>query len=253
MTICRWADDKASLRLTPAPPSALQHQCIPNIKEELNRCFTWICFISAISLKDLVSCYFISLIVFMKKLGPKQIKSLIHPGLHNSRWQGWHQSSAASGCKDRTILRYVICGLHHLLHLQERRLWICAGKVKRTWSFPGCHLPLLLPASAVRWHCLSYFPVNQEEIMTALPGEWNNASYTRSTVTLRNEELPWVPRGPICMPAGQVTNNPSHICPGKRGALIVVWDKHTDVQEQPCGANQELQPWDGVEARSLSL
>ena len=145
MTICRWADDKASLWLTPAQPPALQHPRIPNIKEELNRCFMWICFISAISHKDLVSCYFINLIVFMKKVGPKETKSLTHPSLHNSKWQGWHQSSAASGCKDHTILHCYMWPSSSSPSPREAPLDLCRKSEKDNDPFLGATCPSSSP------------------------------------------------------------------------------------------------------------
>ena len=56
----------------------------------------------------------------MKELGLTEIKSLIHPSLHNSIWKGWLLSSATSGCKDHMIFHYVLRGFHHLVRAQGR-------------------------------------------------------------------------------------------------------------------------------------
>lgn len=82
----------------------------------------------------------------MEKLGLKEVKLLIHPNLHNSIRQGWHHSSAMSGCLCHTISLFVICGFHHP-HPREAPgphplFGFAQEKWEGQWSFPGATCPL---------------------------------------------------------------------------------------------------------------
>lgn len=99
-----------------------------------------------------MSCYFINLILFMKKLGLKEIKWLIHLSLPNSQWLGWHQNSAKSGYKD-TPFCTTFCGAA-IVAIQEGHLvlihWLDLGRKSEKGNDPllraTCPSSLPLPA-----------------------------------------------------------------------------------------------------------